>query len=256
MDTLSGASAPACPDVSRQPFPRGMVGVPNQLCAAGFPAVSESASEDFPDAPRFGNVVGYRIRMNWTPSDDPPAWVLDERDWNIGRASTDIASPVTGQRVSADMPDGLGIQNVRTGMCVAHIYETSSYGKPLNAPGWPILATRQPGYQVTLVKRWQFNAEFVCRVRAREPYCVWAGTQQETVCPDHRPDGTECTTNPTYKGCLVDWLEREVIRDEPHGALSAPDIDVAGGRVGQDTAGPTCGVISIPIIQSQSILSR
>ena len=40
------------------------------------------------------------------------------------------------------------------------------------------------------------------------------------------------------------------------GALSAPDIDVAGGRVGQDTAGPTCGVISIPVIQSQSILSR
>lgn len=253
FDSLTVDARPQCLTVQRNPFPRGLVGVPNTLCAQQPQTVSQTGSEDFLNAPRYGDVVGLSARLEWIPSPDEPVWTMDERSWNVGQTSDDVRSPITGQPVSSEMGGNMSIQDTRVGMCVSHIYETSSYDMPANGPsGDPLV--RFPAYQVQVTQEWSFRASFECRYRAREPYCTWAGTETPTDCPDHKPQGTECTTNPNYKGCLVDWRERDVINSQPAPGFAEDGILVAGGTVPQDPSGPTCGIVAIPILQSQSVL--
>ena len=220
-----------CPKVARQPFPRGMVGVPNNLaiissCDGG----SASNKVTFADRQRCGKtVVAYSASVSaaCAAPDMGASWQMDERAWNIGNASE----------------GGLTVSGVRVGLSPQHIYETSSYDKPATGPGFPNLAERQPAYQIRLNTQWLLSANIREDLKVTRTKCYIQGTDTQIACD---------RTDVVVEQRTVDEIETHSVGSFVFGPLS-----VTGARVPQDTSQPDfCGDISVPIIQSQVVIAK
>lgn len=217
-----------CPTVARSPFPRAIVGKPVALSITascdgptstgevGFPIVSD------PNCPR---TFRYRGTLTWQCADpfwNSATWQMDEREWNVGHSS-DNGMPIAGSRSGGE---------------ITHIYETSSYGKPANGPSVDA-ARRDSAYQVQLTTLWNLAATFQYQEERQEERCFAANG-------DPRPCNTAdvaITTTVT----ISPWV--------PGPSLFFSQIPRAGALVPQEVAqGSACGVVPIPVIQSQSVL--
>ena len=252
-----------CPIVQRNPWPRGLVGVPNRFEITGgcgeAPTASNSVSINPPTCDR-RTIIGYRATLTWVCSDPSFAnarWTMDERSWNVGHASADIQSPVDGRPVSQSMLNGdLTIHDQRQGRTVTHIYETSSYDKPSNGPGYPNASQRQPGYQVRLRTTWTLVGNFQYQQRETVERCYDNSTPPQPVgCP---PPREWCDAHSGDPNCRDDINIRvtEIISPwHPGPVIQIPDIAVEGALTPQDAGQPlACGAISTPILQSQAVL--
>jgi hypothetical protein len=255
-----------CPSVTRDPWPRGLVGVPMWFSVSGTGNAPSASGDVWIDAITCEGrtIVGYLATAAWGRSLDPAdtRWTMDERTWNIGRISDDIVSPHTSRQVSQDMPGGdLTIRNERTGSTVAHIYETSSVDKPRNGPGWPNASERQPAYQVSVRTKWTLTASFWYRQRRIEQEC-WKDNNPATKCTCPESQDT-CRNYPNLPGCNPAWTchgnwngPHTVIYTDTHrGPTLAFTQWIDGATTPQDAGQPsTCGVIGTPVIQAQSVL--
>ena len=249
-----------CPQVQRTPWPRGLVGVPMRFAivnTSDVPGASNSVSV-VPPTCDSRIIIGYRGTLSWmVESLDNAQWTMDERPWNIGQTSNNIISPVDGRPVSQSMLNGdLTIRNTRQGRAVTHIYETSSYDKPANGPGYPNLSVRQPAYQVGLHTRWTLVGNFQYQQRETVTNCYDNSSPPSRVtCP---PPDDWCNAHPGDSSCRPDIHIRvtEVISPwHPGPAIHVGGIEVVGAVTPQDAAkGSTCDTIPTPIIQSQSVL--
>ena len=144
--------------VKRQPWPRGLVTVPNILELMPDPrwgqageggAWSGKAPQGYPDANTRNYTIGLRWKRITNDAGQEVCWDWDERPWNIGKDY------------------GYGeIKAVTCGNPGTHIYETSSgdkidpthYGdegdKPRNGPGLD-MRTDLPAYQVGITTYWE-----------------------------------------------------------------------------------------------------
>ncbi len=126
----------ACLAVRREPYPRGMVSIPNVFVVNG-PYSKEGGPVGCVDAntpnPLYRN---RQVRVVWEMDlGIPPAWFFDERPWNIQK----------------------GISNQAFGFQVEHTYETSSYStfegdKPAIGPS--LTNELLPAYLVRLDTWW------------------------------------------------------------------------------------------------------
>lgn len=248
-----------CPSVQRTPWPRGLVGVPIrfELTGAGnIPVASNSVSINPPTCDN-RPIIGYRGTLSWMVENLGAAqWSMDERPWNIGRTSNDILSPIDGRPVSQSMLNGdLTIRNERQGRVVTHIYETSSYDKPANGPGYPDLAQRQPAYQVSVRTQWTLVGNFQYQQRETIEVCKDSANPSQTVaCPppqawcDQHPGDPSCGAAPIHVTEVISpWHTGPTIR--------IGGVQMVGALTPQDTAkAPTCDSIATPVIQSQAVL--
>ncbi len=127
----------ACLDVIRQPYPRGMVTVPNYYTLNG-PWINQGAVASCPDPDvEFPMVTNSSVRIDFRlRQDTPPAWRFDERPWNI---------------VNHDAT------NEAYGTLVEHTYDTSSFStfegdKPYNGPS--LTEELLSSYQVQVFTWW------------------------------------------------------------------------------------------------------
>ncbi|MBU1748795.1 MAG: hypothetical protein KKA73_13990 [Chloroflexi bacterium] len=143
--------ASTCPQAvtTREPYPRGLVTVPNVIEITGPQEGGYAQSESV----RWGERYTYTVYLKWVRIYNPPAkWSFQERSWNI----------------QAGFPAG-----IYYGERAEHAYETSSFGLPVNGPGVDCDSCL-PAYQVQLDTNWK------CEIRAtwythsinRELHCV------------------------------------------------------------------------------------
>jgi hypothetical protein len=220
-----------CPAVSHQPFPRSMVGIPNSFAIiSGCNGGSASNKVNFEERSRCGKkVVAYSASVSaaCAAPDMGSAWTMDERAWNLGHVSD----------------GGAAIQGSRNGVTMQHIFETSSYDKPANGPGFPNMAERQPAYQITLRTQWLLSANFSEDLKVTKTKCYIQGTNTEVAC-----DRTDVIIE-----------ERTVEEIETHniGSYVFGPFDVFGARVPQDTYQPSfCGDVPLVVIQSQAVIDK
>jgi hypothetical protein len=224
-----------CPSVVRKPFPRAIVGQPVEM-GIGDACDASSASSEIQvpasDPDQWGTcnaetVIGYRATLNWDCTDpNSAAWVMDERDFNIGQTGS----------------DGRTILNQRTGGAITHVYETSSHDKEVNGPGYPDLGARQPAYQVQVKTRWTLRGQFAYQVRRTEQRCT-------DINGNARQCGVDTDIAITRTVVISPWI------DAP--AIVIPGIEIDGARTPQDpTHAQTCTVIPVPVIQSQAVIVR
>jgi hypothetical protein len=205
------SQALSCPTVKRDPYPRGLVGVPNtfeiQSCDSGTVAYAyyyqDVSQDDPPPSPvkcppparllpnRNHTVAAWVKRSILTVSYmcqvDNTIWNMDERSYNIGKTSDDIVSPYVGhnkQNVSTIMNNDLTIKGERIGKRVSHIYETNSFDKPLVGPGWPDLDKPAPAYQVRARIPYKVRTYAFYEFQYRERVCYKEedGKKIETSC--------------------------------------------------------------------------
>ena len=220
-----------CPAVQRSPFPRGMVGIPNSFaitsgCAGG----GASKKVGFEDRQKCGKtVVAYSASVSaaCAAPDMGATWTMDERDWNVGHTSD----------------NGLVVEGSRSGIAMQHIYETSSYDKPANGPGFPNMADRQPAYQVTLRTQWLLSANFSEDLKVKKTKCYIQGTDTEVAC-----DRTDV---------VIEQRTVEEIETHSIGSFVYGPFNVLGAHDPQDTFQPNyCGQLPLPVIQSQAIIEK
>lgn len=130
-----GATVP-CMGVIREPYPRGLVTLPNTYTLTG-PYTSEGAPTFCPRPDvAYPSIANASLKIVWEMRMDlAPVWDFDERPWNIAR----------------------GAPNHAFGFVVQHVYDTASYNtfegdKPFNGPG----LTGEPlsAYQVNVTTMW------------------------------------------------------------------------------------------------------
>ena len=220
-----------CPSVSRQPFPRGLVGVPNTFAiTSGCNGGSADNKVTFTDRQRCGKtVVAYSAAVSAACAmpDMGATWQMDERAWNVGHVSE----------------GGLPVAGARSGISPQHIYETSSYDKPANGPGFPSIADRQPAYQVQLRTQWLLSANISEDLKITKTKCYIQGTNTEVACD---------RTDVVIEERQVDEIETHIVGTYVFGPFS-----VTGARVPQDSSQPEfCGDLPLPVIQSQAIIDK
>lgn len=236
-----------CPNVSRHPYPRALVGQPVKLQIVNGCGDLPTAGNRVDIGPPYDecgdSIFAYEGQIAWICSSPEMAdaeWTMDERSWNIGHRN--IAGPILDKR---------------TGGSVTHIYETSSYDKAPTGPG----ATpnqRQPAYQVHLTTHYNLVGAFRYHYRTQEHRCYWGPNQTGGQKPCHNPGA--CLNDPNAANrddCKPDGsATTEIVsptRELPTFIIG--NIPVEGARTPQDPANPNvCGAIGIPVLQAQSIL--
>jgi hypothetical protein len=224
-----------CPGVTRNPFPRVIVGKPVTLeigDACDDAVATHEVQVPAADPDQWGTcnaetVIGYRASLRWDCANpDRALWTMDERDFNIGRIGAD------GRVIDAE----------RTGAQVSHVYETSSHDKPVTGPGYPDLGVRQPAYQVRVRTNWTLRGSFAYQVRRTEQRCAdaWGNA---------RRCGLDADVAITRTVVVSPWI------DAP--AIVIPDIPVDGARASQDPAtAQICSIVPVPVMQSQAVIRR
>ena len=234
------------PDVVRNPFPRGMVGVPNQLAITSScdgPTANGGVENSLKQGPKLtcenSKLYGYRVNLSWScavSGDLGATWTMNDRDWNLGH-TTDA---------------GEVIENNHSGNAIQHTYETSSYGLPANGPG-PDIVTRQSAYQVVLQTNWQLSANFERKVEDDVTGCF--DDDGKDVLPCYTQN--ECNWSNPKPDCshIKKFTKKELVW-KPAEALVYNPVPILGARVPQDSAAPGgCNApIGIPILQAQSVL--
>jgi len=238
-----------CPTVVRQPFPRALVGQPATFQIVGgcsdLPTASNRADVGAPYNQCGDTIFAYEGQLSWIcskPDQSDAEWTMDERAWNVGQTNALGVIPAT-----------------RNGPSVSHLYETSSYDKAPNGPGFPNLSQRQPAYQVQLKTNYSLVGSFKYHYRTTERRCYEdAGMTQRRTCRDdgycgdvkfpERKNEWQCRPQGGSETVIV-----SPTRELPNFIIG--DIAVLGAKTPQDLANPnSCGVIATPVIQSQAVL--
>ena len=125
--SLTASARVPCLTVLRDPYPRGIVSMPNIFWLNGpWSAMGSASSREWctPD------IRNYTLQVAWQfyPA-ITPVWSFDERDWADGSRTT-------------------------AGMIVSHTYQTSSWGLPENGPSLDG-RLELPAYQVQVGTAWQ-----------------------------------------------------------------------------------------------------
>lgn len=232
-----------CPNIVRDPYPRGLVGVPNTLRIIGVcngPATTGGANID-PLECKGRTITAIRGSAAWLCSANfsDATWTMDERSWNLGKRSNDLVSPYVGhdgRRVGDIMGGDLNIQAERHGAAIQHIYETSSYDKPQNGN-----ANHWPAYQVQLQTNWTLAANFQFQERITIESCADAVGK---ACDCRH---AECARNRTVRYEEI-WHPGQSVQVQ---------TQIRGARVTQDpTRANMCGVIGVPVQQAQVVLTK
>ena len=223
----------ACLDVIRQPYPRGMVTIPNYYTLNG-PWVNQgpgaSCSDpdvEFPMVTNSSVRIDFRLRQN-----TPPAWRFDERPWNILNH---------------------GATNEAYGMVVEHTYDTSSFStfegdKPYNGPSLTeeMLSAYQvqvftwwDGFVITRWDQWGWDIEYETR-----EVCDEFG-----VCSEEE---VEVSREYVYRGPQENTEQVDLL------TLGYPQSSMFSDLAWDSRQEPVfpyhCRVIPTPIIEVQSIL--
>jgi hypothetical protein len=250
-----------CPLVARDPWPRGLVGVPNTFWITGAeaPAIDQwrdwgcdwaNNAPNCPQPDKYKNgiyVSGAYANLAWISVPESTSWDMGDREWNVGKVSDDIVSPYSGhsgRNVSTIMGD-LTIRNTRQGVTVTHIYETSSYGLTENGPD-----NNWPAYQVRLTTGWRLVANFKYKTRTVET---------TYTCTDNVGTQVECVCDPGWPGCnIVSKVEEKFNVDTEHtGPSLVYYMTREGAKVDRDAArSGLCAAIPIAIVQTQSTLAK
>ena len=223
----------ACLDVIRQPYPRGMVTIPNYYTLNG-PWVNQGpgASCSDPDV-EFPMVTNSSVRIDFRlRQGTPPAWRFDERPWNI---------------LNHDAT------NEAYGMVVEHTYDTSSFStfegdKPYNGPSLTeeMLSAYQvqvftwwDGFVITRWDQWGWDVEYETR-----EVCDEFG-----VCSEEE---VEVSREYVYRGPQENTEQVDLL------TLGYPQSSMFSDLAWDSRQEPIfpyhCRVIPTPIIEVQSIL--
>ena len=180
---------------------------------------------------------------------------MDEREFNIGKTSDDIMTPYVGDgqpgnnpslrkprtvhQIMSETEGDAEIRDIRRGLRVRHVYETPSYNKPVNGPGWPDANKREPAYQVSLRTKWRLTGAFQYQRLITYIRC-YNNAGQEVSCDSQPP--------PAYTRVFTEtpWFTGPTV--------SIP-VEVVGARVLADPVlRNQCTVIPIPVQQVQTVL--
>ena len=249
-----------CPEVVREPWPRAMVGVPLELritssCQGAIKSGTVGVS---PICPNSYHIIGLRGTVSFQCDSAQLAdseWRMDEREFNIGKTSDDIMTPYVGDgqpgnnpslrkprtvhQIMSETEGDAEIRDIRRGLRVRHVYETPSYNKPVNGPGWPDVNKREPAYQVSLRTRWRLTGTFQYQRLITHIKC-YNKAGQEVSCDSQPP--------PAYT---------HVFHETPWftGPTVSIPVEVVGARVLADPVlRNQCTVIPIPVQQVQTVL--
>ena len=250
-----------CPEVVREPWPRAMVGVPLELritssCQGA--TNSGAVAVDPPMCPGSYYIIGLRGTVSFQCDSAQLAdseWRMDEREFNIGKTSDDIMTPYVGDgqpgnnpslrkprtvhQIMSETEGDAEIRDIRRGLRVRHVYETPSYNKPVNGPGWPDANKREPAYQVSLRTKWRLTGAFQYQRLITYIRC-YNNAGQEVSCDSQPP--------PAYTRVFTEtpWFTGPTV--------SIP-VEVVGARVLADPVlRNQCTVIPIPVQQVQTVL--
>jgi len=295
-----------CPLVIREPYPRGTVGLPNRFTIQGGTA-SAQGSQSFDvyqrevcteqsNGPHVAEYIG-QITIAMNP--DATVWEMDERPNNLGKESDNIVSNYIGDDVNQRSPElvqravgevmsrmgGLTIRGQRRGATIYHIYETSSFDKPVNGPAWPLGSFRaEPSYQVNVSTLWQLNGMFwykrVDQIRQHYPGGCPDGLSEIDLrrckCQKAEPPTTSCgwedvncrdengkrVCDREYKCRSNDNIDCPVVKG-PFPARNLVEFYNFPGALDYwrlQTRDPVydrqCGIIAVPIQKIQTVIRR
>jgi hypothetical protein len=252
--------------VVRNPWPRGLVTVPNQFSILPDPQYSEpggaggewsekGAEHDTGrDGSHENQIANYQMGLRWRRIDELPVWTFDERPWNIGR----------------DYGNGT-CSNSAQGVDVSHAYETASSDisnpgsggdaddKPRNGPSltgeWNL-----PAYQVVVGTHWALDWA--------QQWDQWEKVGTIDRCC-HVDGGCK---DKDYDGCKFDWdgwsTHSEDVYEwvhhfdgwytvdltnwgEPNWYYTSYSVRSSGDGVNW---GPVLDVVPVPVIEVQSVI--
>jgi hypothetical protein len=252
--------------VVRNPWPRGLVTVPNQFSILPDPQYSEpggaggewsekGAEHDTGrDGSHENQIANYQMGLRWRRIDELPVWTFDERPWNIGR----------------DYGNGTCSSSAQ-GVDVSHAYETASSDisnpgsggdaddKPRNGPSltgeWNL-----PAYQVVVGTHWALDWA--------QQWDQWEKVGTIDRCC-HVDGGCK---DKDYDGCKFDWdgwsTHSEDVYEwvhhfdgwytvdltnwgEPNWYYTSYSVRSSGDGVNW---GPVLDVVPVPVIEVQSVI--
>ncbi|NJM40609.1 MAG: hypothetical protein HC853_07480 [Anaerolineae bacterium] len=225
-----------CPTVIRKPFPRAIVGQPVSFSIIDGCSALPSASNRTDIGPPYNEcgdtIFAYEGQLAWIcskPDMSDAQWTMDERSWNVGQTNSAGTIPST-----------------RIGSSVNHVYETSSYDKAPNGPGYPEMSKRQPAYQVQLKTNYSLVGAFKYHYRTQEERCYWGANQSGGRKQCHNPGA--CLSDPNAanrEDCKPDGSRETVIisptRELPSFIIG--NISVTGAKTPQDLADPIAAAL-------------
>jgi hypothetical protein len=238
FSVTASASVP-CMTVLRDPYPRGLVSVPNLFWINGpWSSIGSASSREW-CTPTIRN---YTLRIGWQFLPIvPPIWQFDDRAWSDGGQSA-------------------------LGFAVAHIYETSSWGLPANGPS---LEGRLdiPAYQVRLGTSWQAVVRRTWEELEKGGRKTFDCDAGDTECLDLYTMCVDPATDPDHDNCFewswvfhdTGWIPVDLTLygyPEPYylswaaGDVTMPPPGIAVVPLGQRL----CNV-PVPIIEAQSLLN-
>ena len=282
-----------CPEVVREPWPRAMVGVPLELRITSSCQGATNSGTVAVDPPMCDGsyyIIGLRGTVSFQCDSAQLAdseWRMDERAFNIGKTSDDIMTPYVGDgqpgnnpslrkprtvhQIMSETEGDAEIKDIRQGLRVRHVYETPSYNKPVNGPGWPDANKREPAYQVSLRTKWRLTGAFQYQRLITYIKCYNnAGQEVEcNRCFDPRNGNAlncEACYNRDFMSCPcgTPGCDRppgpaytRVFTETPWftGPTVSIPVEVVGARVLADPVlRNQCTVIPIPVQQVQTVL--
>lgn len=283
-----------CPSVSREPFPKGLVGVPNEFrlvgCDGGRAEITETFStvNSDPPGPRVcptkdGDddpwIIRMRIEVSWFCKPNETQWNMGDNPQNIGfQSSGNFITPYVGDKVPGrpvpnplvgrpirdimiEKEGSLEVKGVRSGAVVRHIYEQASFDKPANGPNeYPASAAphNAPSYQVNVTTRWGYRAVFSFTRREDESRCLDPSCQNETdiwECYRFCPDGHTCDRSRTDLIADCIHIQRKKESSWIVAKVLAGDFSIQGAQVVEDnTDDGRCDAIPVPVQQVQTLI--
>lgn len=233
-DVEASVSIP-CSGVTRSPYPRGLVNTPNVFTVSSTGRASASGTRNYCEP----YLRDYKIQLEWVQLPISPVWTFNERPWST-----------TG--------------NAAVGFEVAHTYDTASFGMPQNGPS--TYGVRDlPSYQVNVRTYWM--------ARVRESWREWDDFSFD--CDPLNANYYSCITEQTYCDSLFStidddrcgrWRKRSsgwididlrLLGSPTYYAIRNGGIDMTEmpPQYPEALPLPTQCVISVPIIESQGLLS-
>ena len=267
----------ACQSITRQPYPRGLVGVENRFRLYG-PTTAQTVQQICTTKANCASTIhrsgvrDVKYYLRWVrASDRHPIWGWDERPWNVANH----AAPDTG-----------------FGWQTSHTYWTSSFNlvegcvagcdKPANGPSL-VDGEHLPAYQVRVLVPWYAQYRVTYQVLDYWSKCVRSSNSAD--CCNGQPDlSSNCTPvihDPPRigdHGCYLDWRDciaakkatnyEDAIcwvnQDTGWKAIDArlfgSDYSyVYGDRAGNeatDLESARCDVAPVPVIEVQGVLDQ